>query len=1041
VLEYSGEPPAFCSNCGNRLAQAATAPFDPEAETLAPCDGAAPGPADVPEQVGGYRIVRPLGCGGMGKVYEAEEVASGRHVALKLIAPDFAGSAPTVERFRREGRLASAIVHPRCVFVLAADEDAGRPYIVMEMMPGDTLETLVKEKRPLPVGQAVAKILDVIDGLREAHRQGVIHRDIKPSNCFLEADGRVKVGDFGLAKSLVSQTNLTRTGQFLGTLLYSAPEQVRGDPADPQTDLYAVAATLYFLLTGRAPFQTGDAASTLARIVADPVPPLRTLRPELPAALDQVVLRGLERDRQKRWRNLDELREALLPFAPGRPSIGDLGLRFGAFLLDYLILAPLILADFVLLQWVAAREVPVPLVRVMESVYLLLLLAYYGLPEGLWGWTPGKRCLGLRVWTATGTDPPGVWRALFRAGVWLTVVTLPNEIGWFVFDPYQLSRDQNLALLVGGIQLAVLALGLVLMLGTMRARNGYRCLHDLVSGTRVVCLPEPERSWSVAGRHLDEDLAPAEGVPSRLGCYTVRGELRHAAGERVFLGEDPSLGRQVLLWLRPAAEPALGAARRNLTRPTRLRWLAVGHLEDMQWDAFLAPVGCSLSDLVTAGGKLAWPQARAVLEQVADELAAATADGTLPRSLEVGQVWVRANGQVVLLEVPLRDAAPGKAPRPGAGAASEGPQGIALLRETAVLALEGEPSAPDAPPGPVRAPLPGYAARILGQLLPDSPRPYADVGRFQADLAATRGRPAEVSRARRVSQLGVLSTFVAVGLGFMVLVGAIASCTLAFDVLLHARNLEEAQRDLDRGARGRFQLSTLNPNLPTLVAAAAVLSADLDLDRQLTRRRQTDEEEHRARLQSMSWPARWFTLTFEEQQMAAIEATEAASPQPTPQWIVQSSAAFFYHDTAASWAGSSSPRVDPAIQLGFLIALALGPALWVLWAFFLRGGLSLRLLGLALVRGDGRPAARWQCAWRALLLWGPLTALLAASLTLDFWYWSVWDSTQPHPWAPWLILLLWWGAWALLPPYALLALRRPDRTVLDRLAATYLVPR
>src|SRR5690349_12134004 len=106
ALEYSGEPPSFCSHCGTRLAQPPTVDFDPEAETVAPRDGAAvSGPADVPEQVGGYRIVRPLGAGGMGKVYEAEEVATGRRVALKLVAPDYAGSSVTVERFRQEGRL------------------------------------------------------------------------------------------------------------------------------------------------------------------------------------------------------------------------------------------------------------------------------------------------------------------------------------------------------------------------------------------------------------------------------------------------------------------------------------------------------------------------------------------------------------------------------------------------------------------------------------------------------------------------------------------------------------------------------------------------------------------------------------------------------------------------------------------------------------------------------------------------------------------------------------------------------------------------
>src|SRR5207249_7069299 len=219
------------------------------------------------------------------------------------------------------------------VFILAADEEMGRPYIVMELMPGSTLKDLVETQGPLPPEQAVVKILDVIDGLREAHRLGVVHRDVKPSNCFLEADGRVKIGDFGLSKSLVGTAQLTRTGTFLGTPLYASPEQIRRDPVDPQTDIYSVAATLYFLLTGQAPFETNDAAATMARIVADPAPSVRSLRPEISPALDRVLLRGLERTKERRWRNLDEFRAALLPFVPGRLGIGSMGIRFGAFLI------------------------------------------------------------------------------------------------------------------------------------------------------------------------------------------------------------------------------------------------------------------------------------------------------------------------------------------------------------------------------------------------------------------------------------------------------------------------------------------------------------------------------------------------------------------------------------------------------------------------------------------------------------------------------------------------------------------------------------
>jgi hypothetical protein len=351
---FAEQRPSFCAFCGKPIPPAGEAKAEPAtrpdgAATLATA-GLGPGPADAPtlshvpdsaagpdpvaRTVGGYRLLRRLGRGGMGTVFEAEETAGGRRFALKLIAPGQELSADSVERFRREGRLASALAHPRCVFVYAADEDAGRPYIVMELMPGETLADVVRRRGPLPPGEAVAKILDVLDGLCEAHRLGVVHRDVKPSNCFLEADGRVKVGDFGLSKSLAGDTKVTGTGSFLGTPAFASPEQVRGEAAGPQSDVYSLAATLYFLLTGRAPFEGADAVATLARIVSDPVPPLRTLRPELPVSLDRAVLRGLERDRHRRWRDLDAFREALLPFLPGRQDAAGPGVRLAAFLAD-----------------------------------------------------------------------------------------------------------------------------------------------------------------------------------------------------------------------------------------------------------------------------------------------------------------------------------------------------------------------------------------------------------------------------------------------------------------------------------------------------------------------------------------------------------------------------------------------------------------------------------------------------------------------------------------------------------------------------------
>src|SRR5262245_58578380 len=191
-LAFADVPPSLCAYCGKSLEE--TGPEAPlhDGDDVRTRAGPPRAGAAVPEVVGGYRLVRRLGAGGMGTVFEAVALADGRRVALKLIADKLDDSPDTLERFRQEGRLASAINHPHCVFVLAADEDAGRPYLVMELMPGTTLKDVVHQRGPLPADEAVVTILQVAEGLQEAHRLGIIHRDVKPSNCFVDRDGSVK---------------------------------------------------------------------------------------------------------------------------------------------------------------------------------------------------------------------------------------------------------------------------------------------------------------------------------------------------------------------------------------------------------------------------------------------------------------------------------------------------------------------------------------------------------------------------------------------------------------------------------------------------------------------------------------------------------------------------------------------------------------------------------------------------------------------------------------------------------------------------------
>src|SRR5262245_24089966 len=491
LLEFSRDPPAFCACCGHALGKqtVVVAPtptpgvFDGYGPTLPPREGdTAQGPGFTPLVVGKYRLLCRLGSGGMGTVHVAEHVDTNRRVALKLLSGELSSSKDAVQRFRQEGRLASAIVHPRCVFVLAADEADGQSYIVMELMPGDTLKDLVEQNGPLGINDGIAKILDVIDGLMEAHRLEVIHRDVKPSNCFLEARGRVKVGDFGLAKSLVgpSKGDLTRTGTFLGTPHFASPEQVKSEPLNAQTDVYSVAATMYYLFTGRPPFGGADTAPTLARIARDPPESMRKLRPELPAALDRVVLKGLERDRDRRYQDLQELRDALVALQPQAMTRRGLTVRLGAFLTDIAILTAVFWAIKVLIAAAAEllgahQQTKLALaLGIGEPIAALLWLSYFGIGERIWGRTLGKHWLRLRVRTGDSGQKPTVRHivkrtlvafALFQLG-WLLASAVLYALSVITGGPEVVAGPWRIALAWGWF-----GVGALLAVATMRRRD------------------------------------------------------------------------------------------------------------------------------------------------------------------------------------------------------------------------------------------------------------------------------------------------------------------------------------------------------------------------------------------------------------------------------------------------------------------------------------------------------------------------------------------------------------------------------------------
>jgi beta-lactam-binding protein with PASTA domain/predicted Ser/Thr protein kinase len=256
-----------------------------------------------------YRVLNRLGSGGMADVYSAEDNQLGRKVALKLLYRRFAEDSEFVERFRREASSAAGLQHPNIVGIFDRGEWDGTYYIAMEYLEGRTLKQLIREHGAMPPDLATDITIQVLRAARFAHKRGIIHRDIKPHNVILDEEGRAKVTDFGIARAGAS--DMTETGSIMGTAQYLSPEQAQGQPVSPRSDLYSIGVMLYELLTGRVPFDAESPVAIAVRHVSDrPIPPAE-VNPNVPPALDAVVMRALEKDPARRFADADEFIAAL----------------------------------------------------------------------------------------------------------------------------------------------------------------------------------------------------------------------------------------------------------------------------------------------------------------------------------------------------------------------------------------------------------------------------------------------------------------------------------------------------------------------------------------------------------------------------------------------------------------------------------------------------------------------------------------------------------------------------------------------------------
>jgi len=304
----------FCAECGTQLQQTKDIHIYSTETLEIPREELIPGSTFA----GRYQVIEELGKGGMGKVYKVFDKEINAKVALKLLKPEIAPDKNSIDRFRNELKVARDISHKNICRMYDLGREAGLYYITMEYVPGEDLKNMIRMSRQLGVGTAIIIAEQICDGLAEAHRHGTIHRDLKPSNIMIDREGNVRIMDFGIARS-VEAKGLTGAGTIIGTPEYMSPEQVEDKDVDRRSDIYSLGIILYEMLTGRVPFE-GDTPFAIGMKHKGEIPrDLREINSQIPESLSRLVLKCLEKGREKRYQTADELRSELEKIAKGIP--------------------------------------------------------------------------------------------------------------------------------------------------------------------------------------------------------------------------------------------------------------------------------------------------------------------------------------------------------------------------------------------------------------------------------------------------------------------------------------------------------------------------------------------------------------------------------------------------------------------------------------------------------------------------------------------------------------------------------------------------